>query len=156
MFRNPGKPLSERLVCRYSSLSEDDTVESRSNTRMFNFFGRRRSSASSDRSTRIRKRSRQLSEEEEKINRKRLAAIGNFLSLFNDDEEEISSDQDDLVEDLQNIGYLITPKDVLLEVESIDEAGIKSDCTKDACKSTNSNYNSAFERFTSHMTRERK
>ena len=117
---------------------------------MFNIFGRRRSSASSDRSERVRKLSRQLSEEEAEINRERLAAIGDFLSMFKDDDEEYSSDQDDLVDDLQNIGYLITPQDVRLEEKNADQAGIKS------CKSIKCNKNSAYDRFTSHMTRRRK
>ena len=151
-FRAPGKPLSERLIRRYSSVSEDDTGETRSNIRAFNIFGRRRSSASSDRSERVRKLSRQLSEEEAEINRERLAAIGDFLSMFKDDDEEYSSDQDDLVEDLQNVGYLITPQVVRLEAKNADQAGFKSDCTK----VVKCNKNSAYDRFTSHMTRRRK
>ena len=152
------KPLSERLVRRYSSVSEDETEETRSNIRVFNIFRRRQSSASSDRSERFRKLSRQLSEEEAEINRERLAAIGDFLSMFKDDDEEYSSDQDDLVEDLQNVGYLITPKDDVVFEEKMenDEAGFNAECTKEAGKSTRFNNNSAYDRFCRHMKQYRK
>ena len=33
------------------------------------------------------------------------------MSVFIDDEDKASSDQDEMIEELQDIGYMITPKD---------------------------------------------
>ena len=100
------------MVRHYSSESEDDIEETRSNIRVSNIFGRRRSSSCGNKSIRFKNLSKHLSAEETEINKERLAAVGDPMSVFYDDEDDVSSDQDDLIEELQNIGYIITPKSI--------------------------------------------
>ena len=85
------------------------------NIRAFNAFGKRRSSSRRKKSIRIKTRSRRLSTEEGEINKGKLAALGDLMSAFYDDEEDATSDQDDLIEELQDIDYFITSKDMLSE-----------------------------------------
>ena len=87
------------------------------NIRAFNTVGKRRSSSSSTciKPIRIKIRSRRLSVEEGKINKEKLAVLGDLMSVFYDDEENATSDQDDLIEELQDIGYFITSKDMVSE-----------------------------------------
>ena len=96
----------------YSLESEDDIEETRSNIRVSNIFGRRRFSSGSNKSNRFKILSKHLSAEETEINKERLAAVGDLMSVFYEDEDDASSDQDDLIEELQDIGYIITPKGI--------------------------------------------
>ena len=70
----------------------------------------RRSSSVDDNSKRFIELSKRLSQEELETNRKRLGSLGEFLDLFAEVEDCGSSDQDSLIEDLQDIGYILTPK----------------------------------------------
>ena len=119
-FRIPKEPLPERMVRRYSSVSVGETGETRSNSWVASMFGRRRSSSSSHKSIKIKTLSKQLSIEEAEINKERLAAVGDLMTAFYDDEDDVSSDQDDLIEELQDIGYLITPKNMVSEAKTDD------------------------------------
>ena len=97
------------MVRHYASEIIDNSAETRSNILVPIIFGRRRSSSTQ---TEFIQRSRCLTAMEAEINIKRLEAVGDLISVFYDKEDDISSDQDDLIEELQNIGYFITPKDV--------------------------------------------
>ena len=141
------------MVRRYSSASEADTETFGSNIRGFNRFGRRRSSSVSVKSVRIRRISRQLSVDEAEINEERLARLGNLMSAFYDDPDDVSSDQDSLIEELHDIGYLITPKDMDSETKTdnaIDEDVFMELGTRNVFKSTKHNKKTDFE-----MTRKR-
>ena len=113
-FRRPRLSLPERMVRRYSTASENDEEEprSRSNSQIFNIFGRRRSSSGNNKPNRFKQLARHLSVEEAETYKEKLAAVGDLMSVFYDDEDEVSSDQDDLIEELHDIGYFITPKDM--------------------------------------------
>ena len=109
-YRTPKESLSIRMVRHYASEIADNSAETRSNIFVPIIFGRRRSSSATQ--TEFKQRSRCLTAMEAEINMKRLEAVGDLISVFYDDEDDISSDQDDLIEELQDIGYFITPKGV--------------------------------------------
>ena len=105
-------------------MTEEDTEEPQSNSWLPSVFRRRRSSASSTKSTkssRLQSISRQLSTEEKEINKENLSSLGDLMSVFYDKEEDASSDQDSLIEELHDIGYLITPKGEKKEDKAIKE-----------------------------------
>ena len=151
-YSTPKGSLPERMVRRYSTVSVEDAEETKANTRISNIFRRRRSSSSSNKSSQFKQLARQLSEEEREINKERLAAVGDLMSVFVDEGEDISSDQDDLIEELQDIGYIITPKhNDVNTTDVLDEGVLNTKNARHTCKNTKQNRNSSFR-----MVRERK
>ena len=113
-FRVRKQPLRDRMVRRYSEVLAEDTDEAKSNSGLSSISRRRQSSASSTKSARLQAITRKLSEEEAEYNKERLAVLGDLMSVFYDEEDDFSSDQDDFLEELHDVGYLITPKDMKL------------------------------------------
>ena len=107
------------MVRRYSLALDGEIEESRSTTRMINSRGKLQPYSESELSSenerptlaRIKARSRRLSVEEGEMNQQKLAKLGTFMSVFYDDEGDANSDQDSLIEELQDIGYFYTSEE---------------------------------------------
>ena len=107
--RNPKGSLSERLISRYASVSEDDLEASATNT-VFRPLVQNRSGTRRNKSNHFNQLAKGLSEEELEAYKQRLTDVADLMSVFVDDEDDASSDQDDLIKELQDIGYIATPK----------------------------------------------
>lgn len=120
-----------------------EETRSRSNSFVSSIFGRRRLSSVNNKPNRFKLLARHLSAEESEINKERLAALGVLMSAFYDDEDDASSDQDDLIDELQDIGYFITPKDVDSKTD-LDSGFDESEALLDIgqCNSSKKNNNS--------------
>ena len=100
--------LSERMIRRYASVPEEDKEAATTNFRS-NIFARKQSHSGGDKSKHFKQLSKGLSKEEIETNKKRIASVADLMTVFAD-ENDLSSDQDELIEELQNIGYIITSK----------------------------------------------